>query len=274
MLKEAERQLQSSLKSQDMVLTHLELAKVYMRRDQAVKTIEVYQKGLESHPYEVHLYTGISRAYEIVNDPLNSNKLCKVVLNFDNTNIEAIATLASYHFYTNQPEIALRFYRRLIQCGVNNSELWNNVGLCCFYASQYDITLVCFERALALADDTNTADIWYNIGHVAIGIGDLGLAYQAYKIAVSSNSSHAESFNNLGVLELRKGNFEQAKANFINSTQIAQFFEPCYNAALLLWKRGDFQESYKMVQKALELFPEHVDSKELKKNLTQHFAAF
>ena len=130
MIKEAERQFQSSMKSQDMVITHLELAKVYMKRDQALKTIETYQKGLESHPFEVHLYTGISRAYEIVNDPMNSNKHCKVVLNFDNTNVEAIATLASYHFYTNQPEIALRFYRRLIQCGVNNSELWNNVGLC------------------------------------------------------------------------------------------------------------------------------------------------
>ena len=26
--------------------------------------------------------------------------------------------------------------------GVNNTELWNNLGLCCFYASQYDMTLV------------------------------------------------------------------------------------------------------------------------------------
>mmetsp|Transcript_15566 Transcript_15566/g.15392 ORF Transcript_15566/g.15392 Transcript_15566/m.15392 type:complete len:116 (-) Transcript_15566:456-803(-) len=115
MIKEAERQLQSSIKTQDMIVTHLELAKVSMRRDQALKTIEVYQSGLEAHPFEVHLYTGISRTYEFINDPTNSNKLCKVVLNFDNTNVEAIATLASYHFYTNQPEIALRFYRRLIQ---------------------------------------------------------------------------------------------------------------------------------------------------------------
>lgn len=76
------------------------------------------------------------------------------------------------------------------------------------------------------------------------------------------------------MLELRKGNLEQAKSNFQTSSQLAQFFEPCYNAALLLWKKGDFQESYKMIQISLELFPDHVDSKELKKNLTQHFAAF
>jgi tetratricopeptide (TPR) repeat protein len=52
------------------------------------------------------------------------------------------------------------------QMGVNNAELWNNLGLCCFYASQYDMTLSCMERALAMADDDNMADIWHNVGQV------------------------------------------------------------------------------------------------------------
>ncbi len=51
------------------------------------------------------------------------------------------------------------------------------MGLCCFYASQYDMALGCFERALTMADDVTSADIWYNVGHVGIGIGDLNLAY-------------------------------------------------------------------------------------------------
>ena len=77
-----------------------------------------------------------------------------------------------------------------------------------------------------LADDDNMADVWYNIGQVAIGVGDLGaaakkllkamsdaftvgtrlggLAYQAFKIAISVDPNHAESYNNIGVLELRK----------------------------------------------------------------------
>ena len=29
-----------------------------------------------------------------------------------------------------------RYYRRLLQMGVSNTELWTNLGLCCFYASQ------------------------------------------------------------------------------------------------------------------------------------------
>jgi tetratricopeptide repeat protein 8 len=52
--------------------------------------------------------------------------------------------------------------------GVYNTELFNNLGLCCFYAQQYDMTLTCFERALSLATDETMADVWYNIGHVAL----------------------------------------------------------------------------------------------------------
>ena len=52
--------------------------------------------------------------------------------------------------------------------GVSNAELLNNLGLSCFYAQQYDMTLTCFERALTLADADTAPDIWYNIGHVAL----------------------------------------------------------------------------------------------------------
>lgn len=78
------------------------------------------------------------------------------------------------------------------------------------------MALTCFEKSLSHCEsDEIRAEIWYNIGHVGIGIGDLGLAYQAFKISISNNASHAESFNNLGVLELRKGNVDQAKNNFM-----------------------------------------------------------
>jgi tetratricopeptide repeat protein 8 len=124
-----------------------------------------------------------------------------------------------------------------------------------------------------LADDSNLCEIYYNIGHVAISIGDLQLAYQCFKIAISSNPNHAESFNNLGVLELRKGNLEQAKSNFMQGAKISGFlFEPCYNAAFLMFKRGEFQESYTMALKSQELFPEHEDTRELIKNLKKHFS--
>lgn len=52
--------------------------------------------------------------------------------------------------------------------GLYNAELFNNLGLCCFFAQQFDMVITCFERALGLAITENAADVWYNIAHVAI----------------------------------------------------------------------------------------------------------
>lgn len=114
--------------------------------------------------------------------------------------------------------------------GVKNTEIWNNTGLCCFYSGQYDMALSCFEQALELADDGNVADVWFNLGHVAIGIGDANLAYQAFKIATSVDGNHAESFSNLAVLALRKNDVDSARANFKTSQRLGpHLFEPFYN---------------------------------------------
>jgi tetratricopeptide repeat protein 8 len=113
----------------------------------------------------------------------------------------------------------------------------------------------------------------YNIGHVAVGIGDLGLAYQCFKIAVSVNANHAESYNNLGVLDYRKGNDSLAKSSFKTGQRAGEHvFELFYNGALLAFKTGEFQESFDLAKRALEIFPDHSDSQELLKQLKNHFS--
>ncbi len=124
-------------------------------------------------------------------------------------NVEAIACIGMSHFYSDQPELSLRFYRRLLQMGLNNAELFNNLGLCCFYAQQYDMALACLERALGMAKDETLAEVWYNVGHIAMSIGDTNLAQQCLRLALAADNSHAEAFNNLAVLEIRRGNVDQ-----------------------------------------------------------------
>mmetsp|Transcript_10665 Transcript_10665/g.27340 ORF Transcript_10665/g.27340 Transcript_10665/m.27340 type:complete len:516 (-) Transcript_10665:127-1674(-) len=273
LFREAERQFQSSIRDQNNVTTVLELCKVYIRLDQPNTALEAYLKASEEHRGDVSLVLGAARIHDALNDMEQGVQLYKKVLFYEASNVEAIACLASYHFYTDQPEIALRFYRRLLQIGVNNTELWNNLGLCCFYASQYDMALHCFERALSLADDANMADVWYNIGQIAIGIGDLGLAYQSFKVAVSVDANHAEAFNNLGVLEQRKGNGDMAQSNFQAAINLQDnMYEAQFNAGLLALKSGAFEESHAFTAKALESYPEHADSQELMKQLRSYFA--
>ena len=95
---------------------------------------------------------------------------------------------------------------------------------------------------------------------------------QAFKISISVDSSHAESYANLGVLELRKGNVDAARSNFHAVQGMApHMFEPFFNGALLAYKLGDFQESFELATKALALCEGHHDSLELLKQLKQHF---
>lgn len=50
----------------------------------------------------------------MLNNITESSKFYKDVLHSDNMNVEAIACIGSNHFYSDQPEIALKFYRLAI----------------------------------------------------------------------------------------------------------------------------------------------------------------
>lgn len=272
--REAEKQFKSAIKQQEMVDTILYLAKVYIRLDQPLTALSLFKQGLDRFPGEVTLLTGIARIYDEMNNIVSATEYYKEVLKQDNTNVESIACIGSNHFYSDQPEIALRFYRRLLQMGVYNCQLFNNLGLCCFYAQQYDMTLSSFERALSLAvNDEEVADVWYNLGHVAVGTGDINLAHQCFKLALANNNNHAEAYNNLAVLEMRKGHHEQARGLLQTAAALAlHMYEPHYNFAALSDKVGDLQSSYVAAQKSATAFPEHVDTQQLIKQLQQHFA--
>lgn len=272
MYRDAERQFKSALKQETIVDTMLYLGKVYQRLDQPLTAIDIYKQGLEKFPGEASLLTGVARIYEGMDMREEMTKWYKTVLDRDSTNVEAIASIAADYFYNDQPEIALRLYRRLLQMGVFNVEIFNNLGLCCYYAQQYDITIKCFERALGVASDQESADVWYNVSHLAIGVGDSNLAYQCLRLAVAMDNSHAEAYNNLGVLELRRGDIDKARVYFTSSEDLSPgSYEPHYNQAALSQSLGDLQTSYVSVLKAAEAFPEHTDSKDLLKRLKEHF---
>ena len=133
---------------------------VFIRLDQPNSALDAYMHAAEEFPRDTSLIIGCARVCEAMNDVDRAIGFYKQVLHLDSSNVEAIASLASYNFYTDQPEIALRYYRRLlqvmdrkylgisingptkpasqchVQMGVANTELWNNIGLCCFYSAQ------------------------------------------------------------------------------------------------------------------------------------------
>lgn len=273
LFRDAEAQYRSALKLQEHVVIYLHLGQVYQRLDQPLAAIETYKQGLEKFPDNVSLLVAIGRMYEGMGDMEQSISFYKQVLKVDSMHIESIACIATHYFYNDQPEVALKFYRRLLQLGVQNAELFTNLGLCCFYSQQYDMCMTCFDRALSMATKENIADVCYNLAHVALGVGDTNLAYQNFRLALSHNNDHAEAYNNLGVLEVKRGNIEMGRAFFQAATSInPAMFESHYNYATLAERLGDLQTSYQAAKRSLDNFPNHADTKDLIKSLDEHFS--
>ena len=94
-----------------------------------------------------------------------------------------------------------------------------------------------------------------------------------FRLALVSNNSHCEAFNNLGVLEMRRGNAETSRALFNSAASSGpHLFEPNYNLASLASRTGDLQTSYVVVKKSLATFPLHFESNELLSRLNSYFS--
>ncbi|VIO97918.1 Uncharacterized protein BM_BM6009 [Brugia malayi] len=270
MFNDALKQFHSSLNNQKMAETYAYLAKTYCRIDQPLMAIDQYNFGLQIFHNDITLLIGLARVQEHLGNVENSINTYKLVLEQDPTNVEAIACIATNYFYNDQPEIALRYYRRILQMGVNSAELFMNLGLCCFFCQQFDLALSCIERAQVLANDEVIADVWYNTGNVFLSSGDVKMASRCFRLAMAADSNHAESVCNFAILQMRDGKIDQSRSLFRSAIEKGPYlFEPCYNLALLTYQIGQFDESRTMVLKALKLYPEHVHSKTILGHIEQ-----
>jgi tetratricopeptide repeat protein 8 len=267
--RDAEQQFRSSLKHFESVATVLELGKVMMKLDQPLALIDLFQKGAEANPASTHLVIGSARLHDMLQNSERSLEYYRAALDMDGGHVEGLACLAAHYFHNDQPEIALRMYRRLLQMGVQTFELYNNLGLCLFYASQYDGALAYLGKALGAArNDGEASEVWYNISHAAVSLGDILMAYQALKVCISLNPKHSEALNNLGVLEMREERLEQARGDFTQAVALDEsLHEAFYNSALLHWRLGEISDASKMCAKALDLYPDHWESLELRKEI-------
>jgi tetratricopeptide repeat protein 8 len=206
----------------------------------------------------------------------------------DASSVEALACVGQHHYYADAPELAVRVYQRLLLMGVGGAALWNNLALGCTASGQVDLALGCVQRALETVGHVDSsegsgatsnsggeeADVWYNVGHVALGIGDVTLAYQAFKVALAADPGHAEAATNLGVLEVRRGRMDAAKSLFETAVEAApQGWEARFNLALLLWRAGDYAGAFGQVRAVLNVYPQHPESLELMAMLRGYFVA-
>lgn len=111
LVRDAEQQFRSALREFKTIELVLRLVRVYIKLDQPLAALELCKKGLEYFANDVSILTEMARIFEGMNNVTMSVKYYKMIAHEDASNTEAIASIGLHHFYNDQPEIALRYYR-------------------------------------------------------------------------------------------------------------------------------------------------------------------
>ncbi|UCZ54555.1 rhomboid family intramembrane serine protease [Bacillus shivajii] len=81
----------------------------------------------------------------------------------------------------------------------------------------------------------------------------------------------AQSYFQLGSIEISSENFDQAKEYLGNTVSLSpSFFEGQYNLAVVYYYQGNYEEAYEQLQKAMEIQPNHEKAIQLEEELLRH----
>lgn len=100
--------------------------------DQPNAAIEFYKSI--NHPFDTNIQCCMARVLRAINKSQESSAIYTKVLAVDPSNVEALASLAAEYYDGGHAERAILLYRRLLQIGVDQAEVWANLGVCSFYA--------------------------------------------------------------------------------------------------------------------------------------------
>ncbi|HEX3345753.1 MAG TPA: tetratricopeptide repeat protein, partial [Polyangiaceae bacterium] len=93
-------------------------------------------------------------------------------------------------------------------------------------------------------------------GAEALGRGDLSTAEARLSVALEYSPRFVEAWVNLGYVELRRGNFEQARRDFVKARSLnADIPAPHHALGLLADEQGDGEEAERCYRRALEVDP-------------------
>ena len=254
--------LQSPIKTDVVVVElHLWLAKVLvaMGKEESAKALLLgIIKEDARYQDSKQLNLALTRLLEGQGQWEESTNHLERVMAFDPADPDVLASLAANYFYSEQPELAVMCYERLLDLGHCTASIWNNYALSKFYSGDFDQVYECFEEAIGAAvQDTEHADLWFNISQVAVCCGDLEWARSCLQLATHYEPGHAESLNNMGVMG-DDGGLSDCRRLFEQSCKKGSgLFEPFYNLAMLERSEGRLESALANARKAHSNYPMH-----------------
>lgn len=111
LFRNAEECIRQALKQNKHIALYLRLIAMYVGLNQPLSALEACKQGLAVFHEDTALLLEQARIYDEMGNSAMAVKEYRRVAIADATNMEAIANIAMYNFYNDQPEIAMRYYR-------------------------------------------------------------------------------------------------------------------------------------------------------------------
>ncbi|KAJ3057068.1 Tetratricopeptide repeat protein 8 [Rhizophlyctis rosea] len=115
LFRDAEKYVGASLEIKNRPETRLHLSHILHRSCQTDKAIQTLTEAIEKFPENGSLKLFLAEVYAEKGDVGGMKKMYKQILHYDSNNIEALTEIAALAFEENLPEVAMKYYRRLVQ---------------------------------------------------------------------------------------------------------------------------------------------------------------
>ena len=169
----------------------------------------------------------------------------------------------------NHMQNAEKYYLKALKCDDNDACGLMNLGAMYSSRNEYDKPLAYFKKALEV--DDKLPDLHYNYAlFLSKYQGNGILAERHYWECLKLDPAHRKALNNMGVLMMRKSNFQEAASYFARAhTLDSGNADIIVNLAAANFAQGKQAEGEKLLRKALAIDPSLPSAKRLEQMISE-----
>lgn len=274
----------------------------------AEERLKNYQKAYEENPKNLDVTINLANAYDELKDFDKAIEFYNKAIEIDKTCALAFNNRGYSYFNKKEYENALQDYDKAILLNPKLQIAKNNrTQLLEVIAEKEEFKDIISKSEQGQKD----WQYYFNLGMAEARLGEYQKAKNAYNQALSLNSNYAQAYLFRGILEHGKGNLDDANSDYSHALEIddklidayfnraqivfskenptdedlknaltdlnkaveldPKFIDALYSIAVIEKKLGQYQNAIKTLDKILEIAPDSVNSRALKKLIIKKY---
>jgi Tfp pilus assembly protein PilF len=172
--------------------------------DEAIKN---FMSALAYEPKDQYkIFKGIAYSFHAKGNFKDAVKYYKKALNAGNADSDLYNNLGSLFQNLKNYDVALSYFEKAIELDNKNFNAFNNKGTVLFFLFRYDDALSSYSNALLVKPDF--AEAYNNKGRLLQNLNRHEEAYEHFRLAISYKPDYADAYLNLAILSLLLEKYE------------------------------------------------------------------